>query len=247
MAGKRVRFGPQRGVGSGSIRPKSGVRGNFPNPRRTKGALGNLLPNLRIPGVNVKVIPRVRTVTFDRNIIKTNWKAINRNPLQKAANLIRMRARGSIRRVGRFVPPGPPGSPPKSRFGSHGRKANRIPGTPPFKMIFNVPTKLGTGQIIGMVGFNLNPTGELPAPGLQEHGGTARRFLRNRKRIREPQRRGPGGKFLPKQTPIRTSTKQRIRLPPRPFMKPALRQLVAEGRLPRFWRNSLRGRSATRV
>ena len=49
MAGLKHRFGPQRGVGSGSSHPRSRFRGNFPNPLRTQSALGSL----KIPGINV--------------------------------------------------------------------------------------------------------------------------------------------------------------------------------------------------
>jgi len=245
MAGLRRRFGPQRGVGSGSFSPRSRTRGNFPNPFRTQGALGSL----KIPGIKIQVIPRVKFATFDRGIIKRNWNAINRNPMQRAGNLIRMKARGSIRRVRKYAPPAPPGSPPRSRWGSKAKRASRG-GTPPFKMIYNVPTMMGTGQIIGMVGFNTFAPSSLPVPGLHELGGTARRRVRNMRRRAMTQSRDPQtGRFLPKSV-LRGKQHgrfimQRVVYPKRPFMRPALKKAIATGRIPQLWRHSLR-RAGTR-
>lgn len=177
-------------------------------------------------------------VFFDRNIIKHNWRAINRNPMQRAGNLIRMRARGSIRRVRRNAPPSPPGTPPRSRWGATLKKAAgpKQARTVPFKMIYNVPIHMDTGQIIGMVGFNTNPAGEMPVPGLHEHGGRAVRMLWNRRRFREVQRRDVKGRFAPKRAK-KKFVRRTARYPKRPFMWPAL--IYARQKIPRLWRNSI--------
>jgi len=160
---------------------------------------------------------RFRMVFFDRSIIRTNWSAINRNPMQRAGVLIRTIARRSIRHVTRrTTPPLPPGQPPRSR----------APGRP-FKMIFSVPKNAGTGVVVGMVGFDSRGV-----PGRQEHGGAfpveqpmfGFRMVRSRY----------GGHFRAR----RLLGRRRVigRFPSRPFMQPALRR--ASTQIPGFWRNA---------
>ena len=245
MAGTKKRFGPQRGISSGTTSPRSFSRAGLggANPVRGTSPFGRMKrPGLSQKGllakagINIQVIPRVAFVQFDRNIIKTNWKKINRGPLQRAANLIRMIARGSIRRVTGGAPPSPPGQPPRSRFGSGGKKSGRRSVTPPFKMIFNAPDFTQTRQYVGMVGFNRFASGlqGTPVPGLHELGGRARRSIINPKR--GPRQRDARGRFTKNTIP--NFIKRSVRYPKRPFMVPALRR--ARSRLPGFWRNSVR-------
>lgn len=180
----------------------------------TLGSLG-----FRLPGVSTKF----KLVFFDRSIIKKNWKKMNRGPLQRAGNLIRMISRGLIKRRKLGGKPGPIGGPPRSRQ----------PGkTPPFKMIFN--DFIGfrqTAQVVGMIGFGARN----PAPGLQEHGGRARRTLF------VPKTTGSGRQRRRKDGLLRKSREpltQTVRIPKRPFMFPAL--LKGKSRMPQFWKNSLR-------
>lgn len=196
---------------------------------------------------------RKTIVMFDRDVIKTNWKKINKRPLGKAGSLVRRIARGSIRRrklrkrevriggtrgrdskSGRYTgatggrvrsvlvsKPSPAPSPPFSR---------KTGGTPPFKMIFNVPDKMGTSEVVGMVGFGAASGGVMPVPGLHEHGGTAVR------RVFEKvgQRRTKKGRFG---RIIRKPVRKTVKYPPRPFMFPAL--LKARHAMPGLWKDSL--------
>lgn len=161
---------------------------------------------------------------LDRKVIKTRWSRINRDPMQRAGNKVRMIARGSIRRRSSSKPkakrkPSPAGEPPRSW--TQGK-------TPPFKMIFNLPHgRMGVGQIIGMVGFG--GTG-MPVPGIQEHGGLVRR----RVFVKGPQRRTKKGQFGRRKNIPVTKT---VRYPKRPFMEPAL--MKAKSQLPRFWEGSV--------
>lgn len=180
--------------------------------------------------------PKLKFVTFDRSVIKRNWKAINYNPLQRAGNLVRIIARRSIkRRVGRSTPPSRPGTPPFSRqFGT----------APPFKQIYSVPNSDGSSTVVGMVGYG---SSVVPVPGLHELGLTTR----SKKLVRRytPLRRGhritnPGA--------LSSKAKQRIALwrtanflqksvttkyPLRPFMRPALAQAIPN--LSAMWSTSI--------
>lgn len=179
--------------------------------------------------------PRVKFVTFDRNVIRRNWKAINYGPMQRAGNLVRIIARRSIKRRGRSSPPSRPGSPPFSRqFGK----------SPPFKQIYSVPNSSGSSVVVGMVGYGNNA---VPVPGLHELGLTTR----SRRLVRRftPVRRGhritnPGA--------LSSRARQRIALwraanflqrsvttkyPLRPFMRPALAQAIPQ--LPAMWSTSI--------
>lgn len=84
-----------------------------------------------------------------------------------------------------------------------------------FKLIYNMPHRLGTSEIVGMVGFKnfSNPT-----PGLHEHGGYARRHV-----------------FMSRKSTVRVV--RSVKYPKRPFMVPALQKGRTE--LPGLWRNSI--------
>lgn len=159
---------------------------------------------------------------FDRNVIKTRWPRMNRDPLLHAGNLVMRIARGSIRRrIKKRGKPSPAGSPPYSRK----------PGsTPPFKQIFSVPNFIRTSVVVGMVGYGGNP----PVPGLHEQmegqGGTAQRFIFRK----GSQRRLRSGRFGKRRVSYKRET---VRYPRRPFMSPALTK--AKARLPHMWAYSL--------
>ena len=201
----------------------------------------------------VGIKPVFKMKFFDRSIITRNWTRINERPLAKAGALVRVIARGSIkRRIGHkrgknqdvtrrvsFAKPSPVGSPPYSR---------RSGKLPPFKMIFNLPDKLGTSEIVGMVGFF--GTKGPATPGLHEHGGMAsRKVIRRTIMTRTDTRNRRVWKgFAGWQSEPRTETRvvrrnwsrhrQTVRYPKRPFMHPAL--IKARTKLPKFWRNSVR-------
>lgn len=164
------------------------------------------------------VTPKFTTmVFFDRSVIKTNWKKINQTPLTKAGLLVRRIARGSIRRGKKGGKPGRPGQPPKSR---------QAGSTPPFKMIYSVPSWFNTSVIVGMIGFG----GSNPVPGLQEHGGTAMRWVSDKLDGGRDKR----GRFTKHK---RTRSRRNINYPERPFMVPALGKAVP--RLPLLWSSSV--------
>ena len=242
MPGVRRRFGSARGIGSGSAVPRGGMRGGFKLQGMTaRGGRVRMprvnaqLPQLGSPRVHIgpliTVHPRLHFVAFNRNIIRQNWNAINRNPLQRAANLIRIIARRSIKRRKSRVPSAP-GTPPFSHMSFGGK-------TPPFKQIYNWPINFGTGQIIGMVGFDTLGLSGPPVPGLHEHGGRAQRRLYNRKRLNRPQPRSQTGQYQKYSEP--KFIKKTVRYPQRAFMLPAL--MKARKILPHFWANSLRRRA----
>lgn len=237
MPGVRHRFGAARGVKTSSFRPRGGLSGGFgvqparftggtfrqPIPRFLPTRPKAKMPRLGVPRIHVApgitIHPRLQFVYFDRSIIRSNWNAINRTPLQRSANLVRLIARRSIKRRKSRLVHSKPGSPPYSHY----------PGkTPPFKQIFNFPINFGSGQIIGMVG-----TGSSPAvPGLHEHGGRAARWIRNRGRGKQP--RNIRGQFAHFNQP--RFLHRVVRYPKRPFMMPALAKVKSQ--IPKFWINS---------
>jgi len=177
---------------------------------------------------------KFKVQNFDRTIIKRNWKKINRGPLTKSGNFVKVIAKRSIRRGKKGGKPSPIGRPPKARKG-------KGKGTP-FKLIFSVPRIGGTSVIVGMVGFG----GRSAVPGMHEHSGRARRSVivktaagRHKKTGRFTKAktagrwvtRGGKHKFIPKIVTKMAS------YPPRPFMFPAL--IKARPKLPKFWLNSL--------
>ena len=254
MPGYRTRPGGGK-VPFGSHNPRSfgranmgsvGKTGNLSlfNRASTQGNLfaGRGLPGMptgsrtglggRIPTGGVVVHPNVQMLFFDRGIIRNNWDRINRDPLQRAANYVRVVARNSIKRrkkrASRTSPPSPPGTPPRSRWQGT---------TPPFKQIFAVPerSRMNFRHFVGMVGYNVNSGGELPVPGLHEHGGIAERYIWNPARRNMPQPRNSRGQFAP--YPVRRRIHARVRYPARPFMWPAL--LKTRSKLPHLWKHSL--------
>lgn len=170
--------------------------------------------------------PKFNLVFFDRKIIKTNWKAINKRPLGRAGGMVRKVARGSIKRR-KKLPSGKKMKQKPSTIPNPPFSRSNTGKTPPFKMIFNLPNKQGTSEIVGMVGFGGSGT---PVPGLHEQGGTAVR----RVFIKAGQRRTKRGRFG---RIIRKPVRKTVRYPKRAFMKPAL--LKVRSQMPHLWKNSL--------
>lgn len=168
---------------------------------------------------NIKIVTLGGINYFDHRIIKTNWKKINKGPLQRAGNLVRIIARGSIKRrphtnkKGARVPPSQPGTPPLSRM--QGK-------SPPFKQIYSVLTNQDSSAIIGMTYLGEQRSSNLlnPVPGLHEHGGnkTVKVYV------------GPSGH----------QHRQNVNVdyPKRPFMIPAL--MKVKHQFPLLWRNAIR-------
>lgn len=164
---------------------------------------------------------KVKEMSFDRNIIKTNWSKINETPMKKAGLKVRNRAITSIRKDkrkrltktgkrGSFGRPSPPGKPPFSRF----------PGDP-LRRIYSVPDN--DTVIIGPIGFGDSK----PVPAIHEKGLT--KTIRRRKGRR---------KFDYSQERVEFETVS-VQYPKRAFMVPAVEKVRST--LPLLWRNSLDG------
>jgi len=184
---------------------------------------------------------------FDRSIIRTNWKAINRNPLQKAGNIVRSNARQSIRRAKKRTKTGKPTKPraapnPPRSLANEGQ-------SPPFKMIYSKPLHFGTSVIVGMVGFK--PGGQ-PTPGLHEHGGRVLRNVRKDGGYKHKHTRKTSGKYAQKVSAKRWVTRngkrrqvyitqrKMVSYPQRAFMGPALKK--GRTKYPQLWKNSIKRR-----
>lgn len=168
--------------------------------------------------------------TFDRSIIKRNWKNINESPLKRAGLLLRKIERGLIRvDKTKKQTPSRPGRPPKSRAPGH-----------PFRRIYSVPSRFDTNVIVGHVGFGRRQT---PME-IHEFGQsvTITRRIPNapRKRITDPFRRRQvhnlflQGRIRNRRTKL---VKERVKMPERKFAKPTIDRGVK--RLPKLWENSV--------
>lgn len=162
-------------------------------------------------------------VTFDRNIIKKNWQAINESPAKKAGLMVRKRAISSIRKTPKLTKKGKPTKPSKS--GKPPR--SRAPGHP-LRRIYSVPDRFGASVVVGALGFG---KGSEPTPGVHELG------LRAQRRVLVPadtQGRSRRGRFQRKKKVLKTV---QVDFPERPFMAPALEKV--QQKLPQLWKNSL--------
>lgn len=193
---------------------------NFNNGSSCSGILTNVGSRLFFQTENVMIGFTTRTqITFNERVIHSNWSAMNRGPMAKAGNTVRKIARRSIRRQADPTKHAPPGSPPFAH--------DTLYSTPRFKMIFSVPDRAGTRAVVGMEGLYGAAS---PAPHLQEYGGTAYRSFSRFVDIRR--KSGKLGR-------TRKVYRGIVNIPPRPFMRPALKTAVDRGYLPAFWANSL--------
>jgi hypothetical protein len=164
-----------------------------------------------------RIKPKVRIHFFDRRIIRTRWRRFNRDPMLLAAAAVMRIARQSIRRR-KKKNPSPIGTPPFS---------HQSGAVPPFKQIYFKPLNFGTSAIVGMVGYTRQAAN--PPPGLQEHGGYARRKVF----ARVGQRRLKSGRYGKMAYSYKPAM---VKYPQRAFMFPAL--LRARSRLPHLWAGS---------
>lgn len=160
--------------------------------------------------------PKVRIHFFDRRIIQTNWKRFNKEPLMAAGAAVMRIARQSIKRRKKKIP-SPVGMPPRSHADG---------AVPPFKQIYFKSFNIGTSVIVGMVGY----TRQNPPPGLQEHGGYARRKVF----ARIGQRRLKSGRYGKTMYSYKPAM---VKYPQRAFMMPAL--MRAKVRFPQLWAGSI--------
>lgn len=175
-----------------------------------------------------KLIPRA---PFDRSIIKTNWRAINKSPLQQAGVFVRRKMRDLIRKDrSKKQLPSKPGKPPKARL---------FKGDFPFRRIFSVPDNFHTQVVIGHVGWGASQT---PME-THEFGKRKKVRLRTRRKTRPMTARAKAAarrKFqagaIPQQTQFQYQTKT-VRYPKREFARPALEKTIKK--IPALWRNSV--------
>jgi hypothetical protein len=168
-------------------------------------------------------------VTFDRSVIRRNWKEINESPYKRAGLLVRKIARGSIRRdSSKKQRPSKPGRPPKSRAPGH-----------PLKLIYSVVQAYGEGVMVGPVGFGH----QTPVPERHEKGKSVTLKVAKRHTFKratsEAQRRSARrmfqeGRIKSKKPDLKTRV---IKFDPRPFMVPALEK--AKSKIPEMWRGSV--------
>lgn len=188
---------------------------------KTFGSISPSLPRLGPGGGGFATNMRGFT-HFDRLRLKRGFKRMHKSPLGKAAALVRMRARQSIRKAtgkkqATLQRPAKPGKPPKSRAPGH-----------PFRLIFFDIENFHTRAVIGPMGFGGNP----PVPAVHEFGLAKKIKTFKRKK----QAKGRGGRFKKKQKAETFHTIKKY--PPRPFMGPAL--LHVAPMLPLLWRGSLK-------
>jgi len=196
--------------------------------------MANLSGMLKLPGGGSNVNFRIKLIPsapFDRSIIKRNWKAINRSPLQRAGVYVRRKMRDLIRKdTSKKQKPSKPGKPPKAR---------PYKGGYPFRLIYSVPDQYHSRVIIGHVGWGANQT---PME-LHEFGKTKRVSVIIRqpgKRLKSAAARAAARrkylsgaipqKFIPRTTRL-------VRYPKREFAHPALMKTISK--LPALWLNSV--------
>lgn len=165
-------------------------------------------------------------ITFDERVIYKNWNAMNRGPVAKAGNTVRKIAVRSIKLRADPYEHSAVGSPPHAHDIDY--------AVPRFKMIYSVPDHFGTRAVVGMEG--LYGKYEQGAPHLQEYGGTAYRSFTYMEKYRR--RSKVTGKYIKSGRRFKHYSGI-VSLPPRPFMRPALRKAIDRGYLPHFWANSL--------
>lgn len=164
------------------------------------------------------MVLRIRAfTTFNRKVIKQNWKRMHKRPMTRAGLLVRQIARRSIK-VRKGNKPSPKGVPPRSRAASK-----------PYKLIFSVTNNFATRVIVGPVRFGKQSG--VTTPELHEFGKSATRTIITRKGVK--QGRTTKGRFKKIQTVM---VRARVKYPKRATMRPALK--VARPKLPALWKNS---------
>jgi len=179
--------------------------------------------------------------TFDRNIVKKNWKAINEGPLKRAGLLARKIMIRSIRkdRTKKQLP-SKVGKPPKSRHVGH-----------PFRLIFSLP-KGTSAVVVGHMAFrsqdqttmSVNEFGEnvsrqIIKPRAKGFSKKGRKL--SKKQIRAAKRKFKAGQIKHKKPDRITKT---VRYPKRPFARPALEK--TKDKLPALWANSVKHSTVSR-
>jgi len=156
---------------------------------------------------------------FGRQVIRSNWKKLAKNPLSKFGTMVARNAKSEIGRLIKRKTTKPRPSPNAPRMRNPGKQ---------MKMIFSVPNDMAS-VIVGMVGFG----GPNPVPGLHEHGGTKRTIIWKNK----PQSRNKDKKTGRFKKGVKEPIKSTVKIPKRQFMAPAFKR--ARAKIPPIWSNSL--------
>ncbi len=178
--------------------------------------------------------------TFDSSILKKNWKAVNKTPLQQAGIYVRRTMRDLIRpdRSKKNLP-AKPGRPPKAR---------KHKGIYPFRMIFSEPDTLGTSVAIGHFGFR--PGANQTVMSIHEFGETQVITVPVKpgpKRPTTPAQRASARRMYLSGRLRRPKSKRatvRINYPRREFANPALEKNLSK--IPTLWKGSFNSASVQR-
>jgi len=177
--------------------------------------------------------PKVKINFFGRQVVRSNWKKLAKNPLSRFGMIVRGNARSEIGRPAKKKTTRPR-TPPKA-------PRSRAPGDP-FKLIFSIPEL--SSVMIGMVGFSKDQV-----PGLHEHGGTARRTVFEQGGFLHKHTKKTSGKYAKRRSKVDFKTrggkvvaiprkkKMTVKIPKRQFMEPAW--VRAKPKIPAIWRGSL--------
>jgi len=205
---------------------------------------------VRLPSGNNVFFNAQGFATFDKSVLKTNWKRINPGPLKRAGLLTRKIMRRSIRRVKsddqrvrdfsagktktlRRGKPSKIGTPPRSRDAKRGH---------PFKLIYSLPYG-PRAVVVGHVGWGGVSVTPMEA---HEFGKTVSvRYKvypkKKRRKMSAAQRREARKKYITgelksKEREGKVVTKS-VKMPKRPFAKPALKE--AQPYFAAMWKNAV--------
>jgi len=172
---------------------------------------------------------------LDRSVWKGKWIDFNKDPLQKAAMLVQISAKRSIRKA-RPLKSGKLSTQASQMIKGSANRSNKFQGVyrppksrapgHPLRRIFSVISNQTTSALIGPVGFGA----ATPVPAIHEFGITKTVMFPQKKFTRQK------GSMNTK----RTVTFKRViaKYPKRAFMKPALE--TNRSKYPKLWANALK-------
>lgn len=159
----------------------------------------------------------IKSQFFDRPKVVAAVDKARRRALSRAGAYVRTSARTSIRKRKSYAAPG---NPPHSHEGSLR------------KMILFGYDRSSDSVVVGPVGFRRSVV-----PNLLEFGGKVRNTRRRVVRVGQPGRNERGQFVLGQRKVIEAG--EELNYEPRPYMAPALER--EKGRIPKAWKNSIRG------
>lgn len=177
-----------------------------------------------------------KLVQFNRSAITRGYRDIVESPMKAAGMMVRQAARSRLRTAKHgkgtkkditgqktFLRPSRAPAPPKSRAKDH-----------PMRRIYSVPTKMGTGAMVGPVGFEAQSNG-MPVTQLHEEGGQVKRSVYVESASGQGAR-DSRGKFL-KHKRHRKYVNKLVTYPARRYMRPALERVTRSKKFVRLFEN----------